>query len=47
VFKYFDDDSGLRVFGLVEPTPGIDQSFWNDRHLEKYFLQIHREYPKK
>jgi len=44
VFKRSGPDSDLRVFGLVEPTPSIDNSFWNKRHLEKYFLQVHRKY---
>lgn len=43
IFKHLDQDSGLKLFGLVEPTPVIDKSYWTPRHLEKNFVQIHRE----
>ena len=33
-----------RVYGLVEPTPTVDDAFLDQRHLEKYFVQAYREY---
>lgn len=31
------------LFGMAEPTPVIDESFRNRRHLEKVFAQLHRK----
>jgi hypothetical protein len=39
-----DSPPRLELVGIVEPRAKINEMFRNGRHLERYFLNAHREY---